>query len=151
MKKLAANALGIGIVAGLISLAFYFFAFGQTFEGNITISPSNGNSSVIGIVEFQARFQNRRFLTHSVFLDLAPDTHCTYQGKEIEASKVVQKFDNMQIMARVGYREDDPGWGRVISLDLEPQSSSPKEYLLVISVILIFVCTGGMAVLAKME
>lgn len=73
MRNSLSNAFGLGLVAGIIGFAVYFFAFGQTFEGH------------------------------------------------------------------------------VISLDLESPGPSPKETLLLISLLLIFSCPGGMAVIAKSD
>jgi hypothetical protein len=53
--------------------------------------------------------------------------------------------------ARVRYREEKSGWGYVVSLDLEPSGTSAKEVLLIISLLLIFGCTAGMAVIAQSD
>jgi hypothetical protein len=106
---------------------------------------------VVGQVTFQSRFKNRRFLTHSVFLDLAQDTPTTYQGDNIEVQEAIDRFSNTKIEARVGYREEKPGWGNVVSLDLDPPGASPKEGLLITSLLLIFGCTAGMAVIANSD
>jgi hypothetical protein len=151
MRISLANVLSIGLVAGIIGLAVYFFGFGQTFVGQVNLFSVIDESGAIGLVSFQSRFKNRRFLTHSVYLDVLADTPVTYQGDEISAQDAINQFQNSTIAARVGYRERKPGFGYVLTLDLEPVSSSPKENLLVISILLIFGCTAGMAVIAKGE
>ena len=143
------GTLGLGLLAGLLGLGFYYFGFGQTFVGSVTVSASAEDPAVIGKVQFQSRFKNTRFLTHSVVLDLAPDTPCTFLGDEIDAAEVIRMFGDREVEARTGYREHKAGWGRVVSLDLKPEGSSPKETLLILSLLLIFGCTGGMAVVAK--
>jgi len=143
--------LALGMVAGIIGFAIYYFAFGQTFDGEVEISAGNDDPAYIGLVTFQSRFKNRRFLTHSVYLDLAYDISTTYQGEKIDARDAVERFDNTKLEARVGYREEKSGWGYVVSLDLEPPGTSPKEILLITSIMLIFGCTGGMAVIAQSE
>jgi hypothetical protein len=149
MRSILANILALGLVAGIIGVGFYFFAFGQTFEGDIEISAEYKESPNIGVVTFQSRFKNRRFLTHSMFLDLAHDTPITYRGDSIDSHDAIERFSNIKIDARVGYREEKPGWGCVVSLDLEPPGSSPKEVLLISSLLLIFGCTASMAVIAR--
>lgn len=149
MRKMLTNLLALGLVAGIIGFAVYFFAFGQTFEGQVEISAKNGGTADIGLVTFQSRFKNRRFLTHSMFLDLAQDTPTTYRGDILDAQDAIQRFANNKVEARVGYREEKPGWGYVVSLDLEPPGSSPKEKLLISSLMLVFACTIGMAVIAR--
>jgi hypothetical protein len=136
-------------VVGILGFALYFFAFGQTYDGEIEILEVHNEPGVIGQVSFQSRFQNRRFLTHSVYLDLAPDTPVTFQGGRIPAEEALTRFSDTKIEARVGYREDKAGWGSVVSLDLDPLNTSVKEVLMVVSLLLIFGCTAGMAVLAK--
>jgi hypothetical protein len=145
------NILALGLVAGLIGFGIYFFAFGQTFEGEIELSPAKDEVPYIGLVTFQSRFKNRRFLTHSVYLDLAQDTPTTYRGESLGAQEAIDHFSSAKIDARVGYREEKPGWGYVVSLDLEPPGSSPKETLLISSLLLIFGCTIGMAVISRSE
>ena len=149
LSKIAASALGLGLVAGLAGLAIYFFAFGQTFEGPISISASSGDPDVVATVRFQSRFKNRRFLTHSLQLDLRPNVRCTYLGQDVDTEQLVTMVGDEQVDARLGYREDKPGWGRVVTLDVKPPRSSPKEALLVVALLLIFGCTAGMAVVAK--
>ena len=151
MRNILSSILALGLLAGIIGFAVHFFAFGQTFEGEIEISAEDGKTDVIGLVTFQSRFKNRRFLTHSVFLDLADDTPATYRGEKIDAKIVIERFANTRMEARVGYREQKPGWGYVVSLDLEPAGSSPKEVLLIFSLLLIFGCTAGMAVIARSD
>ena len=151
MRSRLASILGLGLVLGLIGFAIYFFAFGQTFEGEIEIMADHSETGAIGTVTFQSRFRNRRFLTHSMYLDLTPNTLTTYQGAVIDTQKAVERFSGIKMEARVGYREEKSGWGKVVSLDLEPPGSSPKEKLLIISLILIFGCTVGMAVIARSE
>jgi hypothetical protein len=151
VRSILTNILALGLVAGIIGFVVYFFAFGQTFEGEIEISAEDNETHHIGLVTFQSRFKNRRFLTHSMFLDLAHDTPTTYRGERIDAQDAIERFANMKIEARVGYREEKPGWGDVVSLDLEPPGSSPKEILLITSLILVFGCTIGMAVIAHSE
>ena len=73
----------------------------------------------------------------------------TYRGERIDATEVFKRLGETAIKARVGYREDKPGWGRVVSLDLESDGSSPKEAHVAMSLLLIFGCTGGMAIIAK--
>ena len=151
MRNILANILGLGLFAGIIGLVVYFFVFGQTFEGEIEITAKNNEPGVIGQVTFQSRFKNRRFLTHSIYLDLTPDTPTTYQGDVIDIHEAIERFVDTKMEARVGYREEKSGWGYVVSLDLEPPGSSPKEVLLAISLILIFGCTVGMAVIARSD
>ena len=151
MGKVLSGILALGLVAGLVGFAMYFFGFGQTFEGEVRISEKIEEPGVIGLVTFQSRFRNRRFLTHSVYLDLNPGTSTTYQGVVIQAQEAVERFAEAEIEARVGYREEKSGWGYVVSLDLEPPGSSPKEILMIASLLLIFGCTAGMAVVAKMD
>ena len=151
MRNRLANILGLGLAVGIIGLAVYFLAFGQTFEGEIKISAKNNETGVIGQVAFQSRLRNRRFLTHSMYLDLAPDTPTTYRGDAIDIQEAIERFADTKMEARVGYREEKSGWGYVFSLDLEPPGSSPKEKLLLFSLILIFGCTVSMAVIARAE
>ena len=151
MRKKFSSILALGLVAGIIGFAVYFFAFGQTFEGQVQITAGSDEPGVIGLVTFQSRFQNRRFLRHSVFLDLLPDTPTTYQGASIDAQEAVDRFSESMMEARVGYREEKAGWGYVVSLDLDPAGSSLKEMLLITSLILVFGCTGVMAVIARTE
>jgi hypothetical protein len=151
VRNILSNFLALGLVAGIIGFAVYFFAFGQTFEGEIEISTKTGEPGVIGLVTFQSRFQNRRFLTHSMFLDLAHDAPMTYRGDSIDAQEAIERFSNTKMEARVGYREEKPGWGYIVSLDLEPTGSSPKEVLLISSLLLIFGCTAGLAVIARSD
>ena len=151
MRKKLSNLLGWGLLAGMIGFAVYFFGFGQTFEGRVRISAENDEPGMVGLVTFQSRFKNRRFLTHAVYLDLKPDTPVTYRGEALEAGEAAQRFDGAELEARLGYREEKSGWGYVVSLDLEPPGSSPKEILLVVSLLLIFGSTIGMAVIAKMD
>ena len=68
-----------------------------------------------------------------------------------DAQDAVERFSNTKIEARIGYREEKPGWGYVVSLDIEPPGSSPKEVLLITSLLLVFGCTAGMAVIAKSD
>ena len=151
MQKILTSSLGLGLVLGIIGFAVYFFAFGQTYDGNVRIFPENDQPGAVGLVTFQSRFRNRRFLTHTVTLDLYPDTPTTYRGEVITTREALDRFTNGEIQARVGYRERKPGWGKVVTLDLEPSGSSPKETLLIASLLLIFGSTIGMAILAKME
>ena len=151
MRNILTNILALGLVAGIIGFAAYFFAFGQAFEGEIEISAENDETAYIGLVTFQSRFTNRRFLTHSMFLDLAHNTPTTYRGEIIDAQDAIERFANTKIEARVGYREEKPGWGYVVSLDIELPGSSPKEVLLISSLILVFGCTIGMAVIARSD
>jgi hypothetical protein len=151
MRFSLANILSLGLLAGIIGLGLYFFGFGQTFVGQVNISSISDQPGAVGLVSFQSRFKNRRFLTHSVYLDLMKDTPVTYQGDAITSQQAVNQFDDSSLHARVGYREHKPGFGYVRTLDLEPPSSSPKEILLAISILLIFGCTAGMAVIAKLE
>ena len=151
MGKVLSSILALGLVAGMVGFAVYFFGFGQTFEGKIRISEQIDEPGIIGWVTFQSRFRNRRFLTHSMYLDLHPGTPTTYQGDTIQAQEAVERFAESEIEARVGYREEKSGWGQVVSLDLEPSGSSPKEILLTGSLLLIFGCTAGMAVIVKMD
>ena len=150
MKKALTSGFGLGLLAGLTGFAFYFFAFGQTYEGMVRISAVD-DPTIVGKVTFQSRFKNRRFLSHTVNLDLMQDTPTTYDGSKIGTSEVVEGFTGSEIQARVGYREEKAGWGYVVSLDLEPTGPFPKETILVLSLLLIFGCTGGMAVLAKAD
>ncbi len=151
MRSVLTSVLALGLVAGIVGFAVYFFAFGQTFEGEIELSAGNIEAGYIGMVTFQSRFKNRRFLTHSVFLDIAHDTPTTYRGDPLGAQDAIERFSNSKIEARVRYREEKSGWGYVVSLDLEPPGSSPKEILLVLSLLLIFGCTAGMAVIARSD
>jgi hypothetical protein len=151
LRSIISSILGLGLLVGLIGLGVYFFAFGHTFDGEIQLSSKTNQAPNIGLVTFQSRFKNRRFLTHSVYLDLDQDTPTTYQGTEMTAQDAVERFSNTKIEARVGYREQKAGWGYVVSLDLEPPGSSPKEVLLITSLLLIFGCTGGMAVIGNSE
>jgi len=151
MNKALSNLLGLGLLAGLVGFAVYFFSFGQTFEGDIRITKENNQPGVVGTVYFQSRFTNRRFLTHSVYLDLLADTPTTYQGELITALEAVEKYPDQMIPARIGYREEKSGFGKVVTLDLDPPGSSPKEILLISSLVLIFGCTAGMAIIAKRE
>ena len=151
MRNILPNILALGLTAGLIGLGVYFFAFGQTFEGEIRLSAENVQAPQIGRVTFQSRFTNRRFLTHSMNLDLAHDTPTTYRGARIDALEAVERFSGTRIEASVRYREEKSGWGDVVSLDLEPTGSSPKEMLLMTSLVLIFGCTAGMAVIANSD
>jgi hypothetical protein len=149
MRDTLSSILGLGLLAGLVGFAIYFFGFGQTFEGEVNISDTVDEPGAVGMVTFQSRFRNRRFLTHSVFLDLYADTPTTLHGETITAQEAVNLFNESKVDAQLGYREDKGGWGRVVSLDLEPPSSSPKEILLIASLLLIFGCTAGMAFIAK--
>ena len=151
MRDILTNFLALGLVAGMLGFGVYFFAFGQTYEGEVGLSSANVQAPHIGRVKFQSRFTNRRFLTHSMFLDLAHDTPTTYRGESMDAQDAVQLFSGAKIDARVRYREEKSGWGYVVSLDLEPPGTSPKEVLLVISLLLIFGCTAGMAVIAQSD
>jgi hypothetical protein len=151
MRNVLPRSLALGLVIGIVGFTAYFFAFGQTFDGEVRLSAVADEPDMIGDVTFQSRFRNRRFLTHSVYLDLYADTPTTYRGESINAHEAVDRFNDMTIDARVGYREEKAGWGYVVSLDMEPPGSSPKEILLVTSFVLIFGCTAGMAVIAKNE
>jgi hypothetical protein len=146
---LGSGILAFGLVARLVGFAVYFFGLGQTYEGEIRISAESDEPDAIGLVTFQSRFRNRRFLTHSMFLDLYPDTPTTFQGRAMLAEDAVNRFHEAEIEARVSYREEKSGWGDVVSLDLEPPDSSPKEILLISSLLLIFGCTASLAVVAK--
>lgn len=151
MRDILTNILALGLVAGMLGFGVYFFAFGQTYEGEIALSSENLQAPSVGRVTFQSRFTNRRFLTHSMFLDLAHDTPTTYRGESINAQDAVQRFSSAKVDARVRYREEKSGWGYVVSLDLEPPGTSPKEVLLIFSLLLIFGCTAGMAVIAQSD
>jgi hypothetical protein len=151
VRDILSNGFALGLFAGIIGLAVYFFAFGQTFEGEIELSAENDETGVIGLVIFQSRFKNRRFLTHTMTLDIAYDTPTTYRGEVLDAGEAIERFANTQMEARVGYREEKSGWGYVVSLDLEPPGSSPKEVLLITSLIFIFGCTAGMAVINRSD
>lgn len=151
LRIILTNTLALSLVVGIIGFAAYFFGFGQTFEGEIEISSENDDTAYIGQVAFQSRFKNRRFLTHSMSLDLAHDTPMTYQGDIIDTQDAIERFANSKIEARVRYREEKPGWGYVVSIDLEPTGSSPKEVLLISSLFLIFGCTIGMAIIAHFD
>jgi hypothetical protein len=151
VRNVLSSVLALGLLAGLVGFGIYFFSFGQTYEGEIRLSAQNDEPEAIGMVTFQSRFRNRRFLTHSMFLDLYPETPTTFQGEAILTEEAVKLFADADIDARVGYREEKSGWGYVVSLDLEPPGASPKETLLVISLLLIFGCTAGMAVVAKID
>jgi hypothetical protein len=133
--KILSTILGLGLLAGLVGFAVYFFGFGQTFKGEARISEKPDEPGVIGLGTFHSRFHNRRFLTHSMFLDLSTDTPVTYQGETIPAHEAVERFSEGEIEARVGYREEKSGWERVVSLDLESPGSSPKEILLIVSLL----------------
>ena len=151
MRDILTNILALGLVVGMIGFGVYFFAFGQTYEGEIGLSSENVQAPNIGRVTFQSRFTNRRFLTHSMFLDLAQDTPTTYKGASMDAQDAVDRFSGAKMDARVRYREVKSGWGYVVSLALEPSGTSPKEALLIISLLLIFGCTAGMAVIAQSD
>jgi hypothetical protein len=151
LRDLLTNILGLGLTAGLIGFGVYFFAFGQTYEGEIRLSSENVQAPNIGRVTFQSRFTNRRFLTHSMVLDLDRGTPTTYRGKSMDAQEAVEQFSDAKVEARIRYREEKSGWGYVVSLDLEPAGTSPKEVLLIVSLILIFGCTAGMAVIAQSD
>jgi hypothetical protein len=149
VRQFLTSVLALGLLAGLVGFAIYFFGFGQTFEGEVRLSTNPDEPNSVGLVTFQSRFRNRRFLTHSVFLDLYPDTPTTHEGEQIHAEEAVDRFSDFPIEARVGYQEEKSGWGYVVSLDLEPPGSSPKELLLIGSLLLIFGCIAGMAIIAK--
>lgn len=151
MGKALSKVLSLGLVAWIVGFGFYFFAFGQTFEGKARLSHENDAPDVVGLVTFQSRFRNKRFLTHSVYLDLRSDTPTTYKGQAISAQEAISRFSDTELEARVGYRETKSGWGYVITLDLEPTGNSPKETLLLVSLSLIFGCTVGMAIVARFE
>lgn len=151
MQDTFSKLLGYSLLLGLIGFAVYIFAFGQTFEGEIGLQPKQDGPDVIGLVTFQSRFKNRRFLTHSVFLDLESGTPTTYRGERITAGDAVRRFSESEIEARVGYREDQSGWGKVVSLDLEPPGTSPKEFLLISALVLIFGSSIGLAVISSQE
>jgi len=151
MRGILPNLLALGLVAGLIGFGIYFFGFGQTFEGEVRISAENDESGAVGLVTFQSRFTNRRFLTHSVYLDLHPDSPVSYRGVPMDPRMAAEKFHGQKLEARVGYREKKSGRGDTVSLDLDPLGTSPKEMLLISSLLLIFGCTAGMAVLANSE
>jgi hypothetical protein len=151
MRRILPNLLALGLVAGLIGLGIYFFGFGQTYEGEIRISAENNEPGSVGLITFQSRFTNRRFLTHSVYLNLFPDTPVTYRGVPLDPWLAAEQFDGQKLDARVGYREEKSGRGETVSLDLAPPGTSPKEVLLISSLLLIFGCTAGMAILANSE
>jgi hypothetical protein len=151
LRDLLVKLSGLCLVTRIIGFAIYFFGFGQTFEGESRISAENDEPGKIGLVTFHSRFMNRRFLTHSMCLDLLPDTPTTYQGEVIDAREAVKKFADTEINARPGYREKRSGWGYVISLDLEPPGTSPKEILLIVSLILIVGSTASMALIARSD
>lgn len=151
MRSILPNLLALGLVAGLIGMGIYFFGFGQTYQGEIRISAEHDEPGAVGLVTFQSRFTNRRFLTHSVYLDLFPDTPVTYRGVPLDPQLAVKQFHGQKLNARVGYREDKSGRGEPVSLDLDPPGTSPKEVLLISSLLLIFGCTAGMAILANSE
>ncbi len=151
MRSILPNLLALGLVAGLIGLGIYFFGFGQTFQGEVRISAEHDEQGAVGLVTFQSRFTNRRFLTHAVYLDLFPDTPVTYRGVPLDPRLAVKQFAGQKLNARVGYREDQSGRGDTLSVDLDPPGSSPKEVLLISSLLLIFGCTAGMAILAHRE
>ena len=65
------------------------------------------------------------------------------------AAEAVRRLSGKELSARTGYREHKGGWGRVVSLDLLPEGASPKETVPILSLLLIFGCTVGMAVIAK--
>lgn len=66
MRDILAHILALGLVTGMIDFGIHFFAFGQTFEGEIALSSENVQTPDVGRVTFQSRFMNRRFPTHSI-------------------------------------------------------------------------------------
>ena len=48
VRNFLSNVLSLGMVAGIIGFAVYFFGFGQTFEGEVCISAENDEPGTIG-------------------------------------------------------------------------------------------------------
>ena len=142
MQEYLNKVLAMLLVVGLIGLALYFFGFGQTFEGPVEINAGDSETAEheVGWVTIHPRFRTRRFARYTLSLDLPPNTPMTFRSDPISPIEAVEALDGLEVEGRVRYRRgDDP---HVLELDLEPMSTSLKEYVLFGSLV-------SLAVIAK--